>query len=124
MGSFSVAVRNGWLTASIGGAPYANSQVWVQLHIGSPGAAGTTNTAANTQRQQVTFGTVAAGAVSNSVAVTWTGVAATETYTDVSLWSLAVGGTFLGSDQLAAPSPVVGGGSFTISIGGIALAVG
>lgn len=123
MGSFSDSVRNGWLTATVGGAAYSNAQVWAQVHLGDPGAAGTANQAVNTLRRPVSFGAVASGAVASNAAVTWVGVPATETYTHISLWSLAVGGAFLGRDDLAAPIAAVLGGNATIGAGDLTLAV-
>lgn len=123
MGSFSTTVRSAWLTATLGGAAYSNSQVWVQLHLGDPGAAGTASPAANTQRKQATMAAVVSAAASNTVALQWTSVPATETYTHVSVWSVAVGGVFIGRDDLAAPAPVTSGGNFTMAIGDLALAV-
>lgn len=124
MGSFSVQVRNGWLDALARGVAYANAELWVKLHLADPGAAGTTSPAVETTRHQAAFGVGAsAGALSNTVAVSWTAVAATEVYTHVSLWSGATSGVFLGSDQLAAPFSATAGGDFAIAIGALALAV-
>lgn len=78
MGSFSVGVRNAMLDAFARNVSYANAAVWVQLHVGAPGAAGTANIATETTRKQATFGDAAAsGAITNTVAVEWTNVAAT-----------------------------------------------
>lgn len=116
MGSFSDSQRNTWL-ASITGA------VWVNLHLGDPGTAGTANPAANTTRMQAAFLVPAGGATSNSAGVTWVGVPATETYSHVSLWSLASGGVLRGTDALPVPVPVTGGGNFTLAIGALQLAI-
>lgn len=123
MGSLAVSVRTAWLTALTGGAAYSNAAVWVQLHLGDPGAAGIANLAVNAQRQQAAFGTAAAGSVSNNALVAWTGVPATETYTHVSLWSSASGGTLIGTDDLATPIPATLGGAAAIPVGGILVAV-
>ena len=70
MGTLAETVRNAWLTALTGGASYANPELWVQLHIGDPGAAGTANPAANTQRQRPVWLAAAGGVTSNSSSVT------------------------------------------------------
>jgi hypothetical protein len=124
MGSFSAQVRNAWLDALARGEAYANAQIWVKLHLGDPGAAGTLLPAAETTRQLGAFAVAAAGGeISNTAALTWTNVAASETYSHVSLWSGETSGLFLGSDQLPAPVAVVAGGSFAIAIGDLDLTV-
>lgn len=67
MGTYSDGEKNKMLDAWAGRTTYtANAAVYAKLHIGSPGAAGTTNAAAETTRQAVTFGSAAAsGAISN-----------------------------------------------------------
>ena len=87
MGTFSDLVANSWLDAVCRNTAYAEAAVYVQLHLGDPGSAGTANPAANTTRQAATFGTGATGrAISNTAAVEWTSVPNTETYTWISLW--------------------------------------
>lgn len=99
--------------------------LWVKLHIGDPGAAGTANAAAETDRIQAVFATpAAAGAISNTTASTWLAVAATEIYTHVSVWDASTAGTFIFSDQLAASKSVDAGDDFTIAIGDIDLTLG
>lgn len=124
MGSFSVAVRNSWLDASCRGIAYANTQIWAQLHIGDPGSGGTSNPAVNTTRAIVVFGAAAAaGSVSNTASTTWASAPATETYTHVSLWSAAVSGLLIGTDQLAVPAPASSGDPFSLEPGDLTLAV-
>lgn len=95
----------------------APTAVYAQLHIGSPGAAGTANQATNTTRQQVVCGTAASGGViSNTTAVTWTAVPATEDYTHLTVWSASSGGTFLWSGSITAAA-VPSGSDFTVAVG-------
>lgn len=122
MGSFSVGERNKMLDALAGRTTYtASAAFYVKLHTADPGAAGTTAPATEATRQLATFGAAAsAGAISNTVALTWTNVSTTETYTHVSFWSASTGGTFLGSDDIASTASVAGD-SFTIPIGDLDL---
>jgi len=122
MGNFDDAVLNAWLDAFARNTSYAlNTQVFVKLHTGDPGGAGTTNAANETNRKQATFGSVAAsGAISNTVAIEWTNVSSTEAYTYVSLWSASTAGTFLGSDAITSAS-VTAGDTFRIPIGDLDL---
>lgn len=94
---------------------------FVKLHLGDPGAAGASNAAAETDRVAGVFSAASGGAITNSSALTWTAVAATETYTHVSFWSASTAGTFLGSDALAASKAVDAGDDFTIAIGDLDL---
>lgn len=116
----SVAVVNAWLASITNGtAPTTYANPFVQLHTGSPGAAGTTNIAGETLRVQAT-GTfiIAAGSTTNPVAISWTSVTTAETYSFVSLWSLATGGVFLGYGTITANAVAIGD-NFTIPIGGM-----
>ncbi len=125
MGSFAVGERNKMLDALVGRTTYtASAAFYVKLHLGDPGAAGTSNPATEATRQLGTFGAAASAcAISNTAALTWTGVSTTETYTHVSFWSASTGGTFLGSDDLNAPAAVTAGDAFTLPIGDLDLAL-
>ena len=91
--------------------------VYVQLHVGDPGSAGTSNAATETDRQQATFGTNASGgAISNTAALTWTGVAGSEDYTHFSAWDASSSGNFLFSGTMTA-NAVTTGDTFQIPIG-------
>lgn len=118
MGTIAESQRNAMLDALCKNTSYAVAAVWVKLHLGDPGAAGTSNAATETTRKQVTFGNAAAsGAISNTAAVEWTNVSTTETYTHVSLWTASSGGTFLGSDDLSSSAAVTAGDTFRIPTG-------
>ena len=122
MGTFAEATRNSFLDAFARNVSYANAAVWVKLHTGDPGAAGTANAATETTRKQATFGSAAAsGAISNTAAIEWTSVSTTETYTHVSLWTASTAGTFLGSDDLSSSAPVTAGDTFRLPIGDLDL---
>lgn len=118
MSPLSVGVRNSILDAIARNTALQIAALHVQLHIGDPGAAGTSNPAAETDRIQLTFGAAAAsGSISTTADAEWTNVAATETYSHVSLWSASTGGTFVGAAALAAPKDVNLGDTFRIPSG-------
>lgn len=124
MGTFAEGERNKMLDAWAGRAAYTQTDVYVKLHIGDPGAAGTGNPATNTTRQQVTFGAAAAtGAISNTAAIEWTNVSTTETYSHVSFWSASTNGTFKGSDDLSSTAAVTAGDTFRIPTGDLDLTI-
>jgi hypothetical protein len=125
VGTFAEGERNKMLDAWAGRTTYtANAAVYVKLHLGAPGAAGTSNPAANTTRQAVTFGSAAAsGAISNTANVEWTSVSNTEVYSHVSFWTASSGGTFLGDDDLSSTASVTAGDTFRIPTGDLDLAL-
>jgi hypothetical protein len=125
MGSIAVGERNKMLDALVGRTTYtANAAYYAKLHTGDPGAAGTSNAAGETTRQAVTFGNAAAtGAISNTVAVTWTNLSTSETITHVSFWTANAAGTFLGSDDLPSSKAVNAGDTLTIAIGDVDLTI-
>lgn len=89
---------------------------WVKLHVGSPGAAGTSNPAVETTRKQGTYSAAASGASANTNLLQWTNVAASEDYTHFSVWTLAAAGVFGFSGTITA-NPVTAGDTFEIAIG-------
>lgn len=96
----------------------APSGLYVKLHIGDPGAAGTGNPAAETDRVQGTFGTAASGgAISNTAQLQWTNVAATETYSHASVWDASTAGNCLYTGTFPVPVAVSAAGTFTAAIG-------
>ena len=102
----------------------APTAIWLQLHVGDPGANGTANVATETTRKDVTavFAAASAGAVTSDTAVTWTSVAGTEDFTHWTLWSASSAGTFYWSGTIAA-NPVVIGDTFTFNIGDLDVSI-
>lgn len=118
MGTFSNTVADAVLNAIARAASYSEAAIWVKLHTGDPGTDGTGSPAGNTTRQQGTFGTDATNrAISNTVAIEWTSVPSSETYSYVSLWDASTGGNFLGRDELSSVAGVTTGDTFRIPIG-------
>ena len=116
------ATLNGILDAYARNVSYANAAVWVKLHTGDPGSAGTANVAGNTTRQQATFGSAAASkSIATTAATTWTSVSTTETYSWLSFWTASTAGTFTGSVQLTTARSVTAGDTFTIPTGSLTL---
>ena len=115
---------NSMLDALARGVDYpGNSAVYVKLHTGDPGAAGTANAAGNTTRQQATFAAASGGANASNADVVWTNVNTAETYSHVSYWTASSGGTFLGSAPLTASKLVAVGDTFTIPTGSLTMSI-
>jgi hypothetical protein len=96
----------------------APTNVYLKLHVGDPGSAGTANPGGNDTRKIVSFGTAASGLMSNDVAITWTGaeVDTSEDYTHWSLWDNLTAGNFVGSGLMTANAVTIGD-EFTIPVG-------
>lgn len=118
----SATVANDITGALVNAGTYTGpSALWVKLHTGDPGAAGTSNPATNTTREQATFGTPSGGVAATTGDVTWSVVPASETYSYVSVWDASSGGNFVGSAELAAAISVTSGQSFDIPAGNLAV---
>lgn len=91
--------------------------VWIKLHTGDPGSAGTANAAGETTRKQATFSASSGGAITTSADLAWTNVSTAETYSHWSAWDANAAGNFLMSDDLTTPRTVAIGDNFTISAG-------
>lgn len=92
---------------------------WAQLHTAAPGPNGTTAVAVETDRVLITWpGTVSTATMSNTNTLTWTGVAGSEDYTHVSIWSAATGGT-CGMTGVITANPVTIGDSFQLAPGDV-----
>lgn len=120
----AAAVANGFMDALGNATNYtAPTAFWVKLHLGDPGSAGANNAAAETTRQQASFGAASGGQIATDADLDWTGVAATETVTHISFWTASSGGTFLGSDALDSSAALSAGGNFTIATGDLVVSI-
>lgn len=94
----------------------APAGVYLKVHTGDPGSAGTSNASAETTRKAVTFGAPSAGSSAAS-AVSWaTWSAGSETISHVSLWDASTNGTFIQSGALAASKAVTNGDTLNVTV--------
>lgn len=91
------------------------SNVYVKLHTGDAGEAGTTNAATETTRKVAAWATAASGSIATSATLEWTNVAATETYSHWSLWDALTGGNCLWTGALSSSAAVTAGDTFQIT---------
>lgn len=102
-------------------APTAYEKVWVKLHKGNPGTAGTEEAATETTRKSTKLtGTTT---LKSESALEWTAVSTSETYKWVSLWSAESAGTFLWSGSLEAEKAVSAGDTFKIAVEGLTVTI-
>ena len=93
----------------------APSGVYLKLHTGDPGEAGTSNAATEATRQAVTFSAASSGSIVSNATVTWTNVSTTETYSHWSLWDASTSGNCLWSGALSSSAAVTAGDTFQIT---------
>ncbi|WP_405490515.1 hypothetical protein [Nocardia sp. NBC_00511] len=95
--------------------------IYIKLHTGDPGSAGTSNASTVTTRAQATFSAASAGAIALSNAPAFS-MTATETISHISLWDASTSGNFLWSVQLTSAKSVVNGDTLTQTTLGVNLA--
>lgn len=89
---------------------------FAKMHVGDPGAAGTSNPAAETTRAAITWAAASGGAASNSATINWTNVSTTETWTHVTVWDASTAGN-AGFSGTVTNGDVVAGADVEIAIG-------
>lgn len=111
-------LANAWLNVLQGTSFSSIASTYVQLHTGTPGAAGTASISSVTTREQVTWTAASGGVLAESNTPTWSSWAGSngEVVTDISIWSAASSGTFYFSTPLAGTATV-----FTATSGGSAV---
>lgn len=119
----SVYLANQLLDAVHNADAFSVVSTFLKLHVGDPGAAGTSNPAGETTRKAVSWGAAASGAVENDAAITWTGYSTSEDPTHWTLWDTVgpAGGNFLESGTFVTP-PLVAGDTLTVAVGALDMA--
>lgn len=96
---------------------------WVKLHVGAPGAAGTSNPATETTRKQAAWNATGTdGIVETSGALTWTNIAGSEDATHFTVWSASTAGNFGFSGTVTA-NAYVAGDTVTVAVGALSASV-
>ncbi len=96
--------------------------VYIKLHIGDPGANGTSNPATETTRQSASFGAASAGTLTSDADITWTNISGSEDATFFTAWDSLTTGNFLfsgsitGNAYTAGDTYVIPSGSLTVSL--------
>ena len=91
------------------------SGVYVKLHTGDPGEAGTSNAATEATRKVITFSAAASGSIASAATIEWTNVSTTETYSQWSLWDASTSGNCLWTGALSSSAAVTAGDTFQIT---------
>jgi hypothetical protein len=116
----ATATANSILDAILNATSYSVATPFIKLHVGAPGAAGTSNPATETTRKAVSCSAAASGAITSDADIVWTNVAGSEDYTHWSIWTASTAGTFVCSGTMTA-NAVVAADTFTIPAGDLDL---
>jgi hypothetical protein len=121
VGFAAVATANAWLNVLRGSSAAtftAVTTLYVQLHTGDPGSAGSANVSSVTTRPAVNFAAASGGSMSaTSTLPSWTSWAGTngEVVTHISVWGASSGGTFYYSVVLTLPKTVNTGDTLNLT---------
>jgi hypothetical protein len=97
------------------GTTFTAGVLYVKLHTGDPGSAGTANASAVTTRYAATFSAASAGSMAlSSMGGTWS-MTGTETISHISLYDASTAGNFLWSVALTASKSVVNGDTLSLT---------
>jgi len=111
-----------WLDALGNNSSFAVSDVYIKLHVGDPGAAGTSNAATETTRKSASFGAASAGVLTSDADVTWTNISGSQDATHFTAWDNVSAGNFLFSGTITA-NPYTAGDTFTITSGNLTVSL-
>ena len=112
----SAYLANSLLNALGNNTAYAVTNVYVKLHVGDPGAAGTSNTATETTRKAVSFAGASNGSIASDADVSWTNISGSQDATFFTAWDSIDAGSFLFSGTITG-NPYTAGDTYTISSG-------
>ncbi len=111
-----------WLDALGNNDTFAVAAVYVKLHVGDPGAAGTSNAATETTRKEASFSAASSGTLTSDAALTWTNIAGSQDATHFTAWDNISAGNFLFSGTITA-NAYTAGDTFTIASGSLTVSL-
>lgn len=109
---------NAWLDALGNATSFSVTTVYIKLHIGDPGAAGTSNAATETTRKVATFSAASGGVLTSDADITWTNIAGSQDATHFTAWDNLTAGNFLFSGTITA-NAYSAGDTYTIASGSL-----
>jgi hypothetical protein len=114
----SAYLANSFLNALGNATAYSVTLPYIKLHVGDPGANGTSNPAVETTRKVVSFAVAANGAIASDADITWTNIAGSEDATHFTAWDNLTAGNFLFSGTITG-NPYTAGDTYTIASGSL-----
>lgn len=118
----STYLANAWLDALGNATSFSVTTAYVKLHIGDPGAAGTSNAATETTRKSVSFAAASNGSLASDADVTWTNIAGSQDATHFTAWDSLTTGNFLFSGTITA-NAYTAGDTYTITSGNLTVSL-
>jgi hypothetical protein len=118
----SAYLANAWLDALGNATSFSVTTAYVKLHVGDPGAAGTSNAATETTRKSVSFAAASNGALASDADVSWTNIAGSQDATHFTAWDNETAGNFLFSGTITG-NAYTAGDTYTISSGGLTVSL-
>ena len=115
-------LANAWLDAVGNNTSFAVATVYVKLHVGDPGANGTSNAATETTRKAASFAAASTGSIASDAAITWTNIAGSQDATHFTAWDNISAGNLLFSGTITA-NAYTAGDTFTISSGALTVSL-
>ncbi|MEV0993421.1 hypothetical protein [Nonomuraea sp. NPDC050202] len=117
VGLHAANLANGWLNLLRNVAFTAKTNVFVKLHTGDPGSAGTANASSVMSRPEVTFAAASGGSMASSNTPSWSNWAGVngEVVSHISVWDSATTGNFLFSVALASSKTVNTGDTLNLT---------
>jgi hypothetical protein len=109
---------NKFLDALGNATAFSVTDVYIKLHVGDPGANGTSNPATETTRKVVTFAAASNGTIASDSAATWTNIAGSQDATHFTSWDNLTTGNFLFSGTITS-NPYTAGDTVTIASGSL-----
>lgn len=106
---------------AVGGQAFVANAIWIQIHKGDPGAAGTANLSVVTTRQNALLAAASAGAIGLASSPSPFLMTASETIVALSIWSAATGGLCYWTVALSSPQAVNSGDTLTIDTLGLSI---
>ena len=118
----SAYLANAWLDALGNATSFSVTTAYVKLHVGDPGANGTSNAATETTRKSVSFSAASNGALASDADVSWTNIAGSQDATHFTAWDNDTAGDFLFSGTITG-NAYTAGDTYTISSAGLTVSL-
>lgn len=113
-GLATTTLANKWLDMLRSVAFTAPTGVFIKLHTGDPGSAGTSNVSAVTTRNQITWSAASSGSLALSSLGSYS-MTTSESITHLSAWDASTAGNFLFSGALTASKTVANGDTLSFT---------
>jgi hypothetical protein len=118
----SAYLANAWMNALGNATAFSVTTPYIKLHVGDPGAAGTSNAATETTRKSVSFAAASNGALASDADVSWTNIAGSQDATHFTAWDNETAGNFLFSGTITG-NAYTAGDTYTISSAGLTVSL-